>query len=87
YNYHYNGIDVFEKDKRVAQENIVRLITTLDVMRSKISLNSPLIKVFFDAKNGEIIDRLQGYQNKDIYKTLRKVDPAHMSKYDEAALR
>lgn len=87
FDYHYNGIDVFEKDKRAAQERIVKLITTLDGMRSKINLNSPLMKVFFDAKHGEIIDRLRGYPDKNIYQTLRKVDPAHISKYDEAALR
>jgi hypothetical protein len=86
FNYHYNGIDLFSRNPAKAQENIVRLITTLDAMRTKIDFNSVLIKTFFDAKNGEIIDRLRGYENKDIFKVLKRVDPARISKYDEAML-
>jgi hypothetical protein len=53
-------------------------------LRSKIDINSVLIKVFFDAKSGEIIENLKTYPDKSVFKKLRKIDPSHGLKYDEA---
>lgn len=85
FNYHFNGLDVFPKNKMAGLEQIVNLVETISGMRSKLDFNSVLLKVFFDAKHGEISDRLKSHPNKnDILRTLKKIDPAHISKYDEA---
>lgn len=84
FEYHYNGIDVYSQNKKNTHDKIVNLINTLESMRNKVDLNSVLIKTFFDAKSGEIIDYLKDYPDKNIFKVLKKIDPPHMSKYDEA---
>lgn len=84
FEYHYNGIDIYAQNKKAAHDKIVNLINTLESMRNKVDLNSVLIKSFFDAKHGEIVDYLKDYPDKNIFKVLKKVDPPHTSKYDEA---
>jgi hypothetical protein len=87
FQYHYNGLDIYAQspqDKQKAQENIARLIKDLDVLRQKQDIRGILMKVFFDTKNAEIINYLSDYPDKSIFTTLKKVDPAHISKYDEA---
>jgi hypothetical protein len=83
YDYHYNGLDLFSTKKEVAINNIAKLIKDLDVLKTKIGLTGVLIKTFFDAKSGEIVTYLKDYPDKSIFKTLRKIDPPHTSKYDE----
>lgn len=84
YQYHY-GIDYYEQNKSNGQKYIVKAINILNTLRSKIDLSSVIMKVFFDAKNGEIIERLKDYPNKkEVFETLKKIDPAHSAKYDAA---
>ncbi len=84
YQYHY-GIDYYEQNKANGQKYIVKAINILDALRSKIDLSSVIIKVFFDAKSGEIIERLKDYPNKnEVFKALKKIDPAHSAKYEAA---
>lgn len=83
YNYHYNGLDIFNEDRKLALDNIVLLVNTLDQMKSKVDLNSVLIRSFFDAKYGEIADYLKYYPDKNIFQTLKRIDPRHVTKYDE----
>jgi len=84
YEYHYNGIDIFEEDNQAGAEKIVSLVNLLESMRNKVDLNSVLVKVFFDAKNGEIVEYLKEYPDKGVFKTLIKLDPPHASKYQNA---
>jgi Domain of unknown function (DUF4835) len=86
YNYHYNGLDIFndKKYREVALENITNLVNTLDQLRTKVDLNTTLIKAFFDAKYGEIADYLKYAHKPDLFAILKKIDPRHLSKYDEA---
>jgi hypothetical protein len=84
FNYHYNGIDLFEEDRQTGMEKIVELVNLLESMRSKVDLNSVLIKVFFDAKNGEIAEYLKEYPDRGVFKTLMKLDPPHASRYQNA---
>jgi hypothetical protein len=42
-----------------------------------------LLKVFFDAKAGEIVDYLKGAADKSVFVSLKSIDPSHSSKYDE----
>lgn len=83
YEYHY-GIDFYSQNKELGQKKIIDLINLLESMRSKVDLNSVLIKVFFDAKNGEIAEYLKDYPDKGVFKTLMKLDPPHATKYQNA---
>lgn len=85
FNYHYNGLDLFSEKKNIAFKNIVKLIDVLDALKIKTEINTPLTKVFFDAKSGEIIEYLKTYSDKSIFKKLRRIDPSRALKYDEAA--
>lgn len=80
--YHY-GIDIMSKNRAAGQEKMVSLINTLDKIKSKIDVRSVLTKSFFDAKHGEIIQRLADYPDKTIFKKLKVIDTPHASKYDE----
>jgi hypothetical protein len=83
YSYYY-GIDVFAKNKAEGQKDIVNLVNTLATLKTKIDLTGVFIKVFFDAKYGEIIDRLKDYPDKSIFEKLKKIDPSHLAKYQQA---
>ena len=85
FNYHYNGLDLMSEKKPIAIKNIIKLVDVLEVLRTKVDINSVLLKIFFDAKSGEIIENLKTYPDKSIFKKLRKIDPSRGLKYDEAA--
>jgi hypothetical protein len=87
YNYHYNGLDIFLENKSVALQQIANLVTTLEEMRTKVDMNTVLIKTFFDSKHGELTDYLRHLNNPDIFVTLKKIDPRHAAKYDEASAK
>ena len=54
-------------------------------IKDKIDIRSVLLKTFFDAKYGEIIEKLKGYKDKKgVLLKLIKIDPAHAAKYEEA---
>lgn len=88
FDYHYNGLDLFNSSKpeerKLALDNIVKLVKNLEKMRDQIDWRSVLLKVFFDAKAGEIADRLKRFADKSIYTTLKRIDAPHTAKYDEA---
>ncbi len=83
YDYFY-GIDVFSQNKKVAQREIVKFIDKVAAIKDKIDIRSMLLKTFFDAKYGELIEKLKGYQDRrGVLLKLMKIDPAHSAKYDE----
>ncbi len=83
YDYYY-GIDYYSTNPKEAVKHIVKLVKTLESLKAKMDLNSVLIKTFFDAKSGEIIQYLKNYPDKSIFVSLKKIDPSHISKYNEA---
>ncbi|GAB6282685.1 MAG: DUF4835 family protein [Ignavibacterium sp.] len=85
YDYYY-GIDVYQFNKIIGQDKIAEFVKSLDKLRSKIDINSILIKVFFDTKNEEIVNYMKDYPDKNVLKILRAVDPSHATKYDEYIL-
>lgn len=85
FNYHYNGLDLMSEKKSAAIKNIIKLVDVLEALRTKVDINSVLLKTFFDAKSGEIIENLKTYPDKSVFKKLRKIDPSRGLKYDEAA--
>ena len=84
YEYHYNGLDVLNWNQNIAVKNMSKLVFAIDNIRAKGDINTVLMKVFFDSKNGEMAESFKVYPNRDIYKTLKKIDPAHSKKYDDA---
>ncbi len=84
FDYHYNGLDLLESDNETAMKNIVKLIKNLEKVRDQIDTRSVLLKVFFDAKAGEIVEVLKNYPDKSIFETLKKIDAPHIAKYEEA---
>lgn len=88
FNYHYNGLDLLNskdsKDRAVALPNMVNLVKNLEKAKDKIDWRSTLLKVFFDAKAGEIAEYFRGRVDPTLFATLKKIDAPHTSKYDEA---
>jgi len=83
YNYHYNGLDIFLENKALALEQMTNLVKTLEEMKTKVDVNTVLIKTFFDAKYGELTDFLIHANDPELFKNLKKIDPSHAAKYDE----
>ena len=84
FNYHYNGIDLYSQNPAEAQKNISRLFDHLYKNIDKLGTRSVLLKVFFEAKNGEIVEYLNSAKNAEtVFRKLKVVDPAHLSKYDK----
>jgi Domain of unknown function (DUF4835) len=84
YEYHYNGLDIFTWNQNIAIKNMAKLVFAIDKIRAQGDINTVLMKVFFDSKNGEMAESFKVYPNRDIYQTLKKIDPAHTKKYDDA---
>lgn len=87
FNYHYNGIDVFYRDRDEAYKSFVKLIDNLAKLKKMTNRRSPFINSFFDAKSGELISYLEDYEDRTIFTKLIKIDPAHTTKYIEAEER
>ncbi|MCF6269843.1 MAG: DUF4835 family protein [Melioribacteraceae bacterium] len=84
FDYHYNGLDVFYRDKEEAYKSFEKLVNNLVKWKNTTNRRSPFVNAFFDAKSGELISYLQDYPDRSIFTKLIKVDPAHTSKYIEA---
>ncbi|MBZ0200347.1 MAG: DUF4835 family protein [Ignavibacteriaceae bacterium] len=82
---YYYGLDYFTEKPEITYERIEKLVTTLETMKKKGNINSVFLKVFLDAKHGEIINYLTNYTGKDnLLERLSKIDPAHSAKYNAA---
>ncbi len=80
--YHY-GVDEYQVNKKSAQDKIVNLINVLTNMKNKMDINSVLMRLFFDAKNGELVQLLKGYPDPSVIEKLKKIDPPHAGKYND----
>jgi len=83
YDYHYNGLDILNEEKKAGTRNIVKLVKNLDGIYDKISRMNLLMRVFFDTKHKEIFNYLQDYPDKSVLRLLKKVDPSHISTYEQ----
>ena len=88
FNYHYNGLDLLNskdaKERVVALPNMVNLVKNLEKSKGSIDWRSVLLKVFFDAKAGEIAEYFRGRVEPALFTTLKRIDAPHTTKYDEA---
>jgi Domain of unknown function (DUF4835) len=87
FDYHYNGLDVFYREKEATYKSIAKLVDNLVKLKKATNRRSPFINAFFDAKSGEIISYLKNYPDRTIFSKLLKIDPAHTTKYIEAEER
>jgi hypothetical protein len=83
----YYSIDYFENkqdpaDAYKAQNLIVGAINTISGLGGQIDFSSPVLRTFFDANSGTIVNYLGSYPDKSIFKTLRQIDPSHTAQYD-----
>lgn len=83
YDYHYNGLDLANENPELPQIKLINLIKVIEELRSKVFSRSLLLKVFFDTKYLEFCDILKTYKDKSVFERLKKIDPAHISTYDE----
>lgn len=65
YEYHFEGLDLMNKDQKLAKENIKKSIETLSKIHF-VRPNSYLMRVFFDAKSDEIVSVFTGGPNVDV---------------------
>lgn len=88
FNYHYNGLDLLNSknanERGLAVQNMSALVRNLEKAKGTIDWRSVLLKVFFDAKAGEIVDQLKGKVDPSLFLSLKKMDASHTTKYDEA---
>lgn len=84
YDYHYNGLDVFNKDRNATYSSITKLINNVAKLKKTLNRRSSYLTIFFDAKSGEMISYLEDYEDRSIFSVLQRVDPAHTTKYIEA---
>jgi len=83
FDYHYNGLDLASEDPSLPTKKLINFINTLEDLRAKVFTRSILLKVFFDTKYLEFCEILRNYRDKSIFDRLKKIDPAHISTYDE----
>lgn len=82
--YHYNGLDLYYQNKQKTYDSIIKMVMGIKNLKEKMNKRSVLLNVFFDAKNGEIVDYLKEQDDKSIFNVLQKLDVGHTSKYLEA---
>lgn len=83
FDYHYNGLDLASENSNLPIKRLLNLIKVIEDLRSKVFSRSMLLKVFFDTKYLEFCELLKDYSDKSIFDRLKKIDPAHISTYDE----
>ncbi len=82
FDYHYNGLDIYNENRKAAQKNMAKLVNNLYGQIDKMARNSVILKLFFDAKAGELLEYLKGYDDK-VFQKLMKINPENISKYEK----
>lgn len=83
FDYHYNGLDLASENPELPIKKLLNLIKVTEELRAKVFTRSMLLKVFFDTKYLEFCELLKDYPDKSVFDRLKKIDPAHISTYDE----
>jgi hypothetical protein len=83
----YYSIDYFENkkdDTKKAQDLMVGAINLILSLKNQIDFGSVVLRTFFDANSGEIVNYLKTYPDKTIFKSLKQIDPSHTTLYNAA---
>ncbi len=83
FDYHYNGLDLANEDSSMPEKKLLNFIKVIEDLRKKVFSRSILLKVFFDTKYLEFCEILKNYSDKSIFERLKRIDPAHISTYNE----
>lgn len=84
YQYHRNGLDIMLDDTMEAKENIDAAIQKLITIYNRRP-NSPLIRIFMDAKSDEIVNIFSGgprYDANDLRDVLTRISASNASKWN-----
>ena len=85
FQYHYEGIDVMNRDMKSAKEKIKSAVAKLSELHS-VRPNAFITRVFFDAKSDEIVSIFSGGPKisiTDMVDNLNRVSPLNASKWVE----
>ena len=85
YNYHINGLDIFENNAEKSRESIIKDLKNISEV-NQIKPNSILIKSFINSKSNEISNVFsKGLINirKDAYNILSKIDPSKTENFSK----
>ena len=85
YDYHINGLDIFQSDPETARENILEALKKIQQVNSVLP-NSILVITFLDTKSDELVNIFsQGEMRvrREVYNELLKLDPTRRSQYQK----
>lgn len=88
YMYHFEGMDIMNKDPKTAKEKIKEAIAKLSEIH-KVRPNSFLMRVFFDAKSDEIVSLFSGGPQvpiTDLADNLGRISPLNSTKWAQLKL-
>ncbi|MEE9431188.1 MAG: DUF4835 family protein [Melioribacteraceae bacterium] len=83
FDYHYNGLDIYDEDKKSANLSFMKLVNNLSKTIDKVGRMNVLTRVFFDTKHKELAAYLKDNPDKTALRILRKIDPSHTSSYEQ----
>ncbi len=85
FEYHFRGLDIMYEDKMAAKENILKSVEMLKPIYERRP-NSPLIRIFMDAKADEIVNVFSGgprFETDDLKDDLMRLSPSNVSKWNK----
>lgn len=83
YSYHRNGLDIMLEDTLEAKENIAEAINDLTTIYNRRP-NSPLIRIFMDAKSDEIVNIFSGgprFDASNLRDNLTRISASNAAKW------
>lgn len=85
FSYYVDALDMlaFDKEKGIANMKIV-LEEMADFKEHKLVSASSLIQAFFDAKSDELASMFNGYDEEQVFKNLKYLDPSNSILYNDA---
>jgi hypothetical protein len=81
--YHFDGVDLLQTEQKVALDNMLNAIESINDQRRRLNPTSVVVKQFFDAKFREIADVFIGFGDPSVYDRLSVCDQEHRSTYQE----
>jgi hypothetical protein len=82
-NYFFDGVDLLATEQKLAQDNILNALESINTVRNRQNRTSVIVKQFFDAKYREIAEVFLTYPDRSIYDKLSNFDEEHRSTYQE----
>ena len=85
YTYHLEGLDIYATKPEDARQNILTALRGIQQV-SRIKPGTALVRNFFEAKSGELVNLLKGAAPADkqaAFTILSEIDPTNTSKYQD----